>query len=67
MSHYRITLVPQGSEHVAKRQFQSKESALEAWDESVENAVGGDRLRLIDLESGKVMSEYVPVDRGEQE
>jgi len=37
---------------------------MRAWDESVENAVGGDRLRLVDLETGRVLSEYFPVHRG---
>ena len=64
MAHYQISLVPQGSEHVAKRQYRDKAGAMRAWDESVENAVGGDRLRLVDLETGRVLSEYFPVHRG---
>jgi hypothetical protein len=66
MAHYRIENTrygPLGERDTMN--FSDRPAAMDAWDWLVDEAEGGDKLRLIDLETGKVMSTYAPVLRGE--
>jgi hypothetical protein len=59
----RIELTLKGKTRPSIRDYGDRTKAMDQWDKDVDNAVGGDRLRLIDCGTGRVMSEYNPVDR----
>ena len=62
MTHLQIEYTIKGSTRPSKRQYKIKQTAMDAWDTAVDSAIGGDNMRLIDLETGRVLSEYHPVD-----
>lgn len=43
-----------------QRTYDRRQQALDAWDLAVEGVVPGEMLRLIDMDAGRVMSEYTP-------
>jgi hypothetical protein len=57
---YTIELTLNGHRNTKKRRFRTREEAMLSWDNAVEWAQGGDKLRLTGPE-GAVMSEYNPV------
>lgn len=63
MAHYRIEMTLKGKDQPMCLQYATWTGVMAAWDNAVEDALPGDKLRLIDLESGKVRSVYAPVDR----
>ena len=67
MTHLQIEFTMRGSTKVSKRQYHMKAQAMQQWDKAVDSTIGGDKLRLVDLETGRVVSEYNPVDRSEDD
>ncbi len=63
MAHIRVEITIKGSDRASCLNFSHKQDALDQWDKSVDHACPGDKLRLIDLETGALMSVYSPVDR----
>jgi hypothetical protein len=61
---YTIESTMKGSTKAHKRVYESRSSAMAAWDSSVENAMGGDVLRLIGPDG--TLAVYSPVDRDER-
>lgn len=50
-----------------QRSYDTRSAALEAWDTAVEQVIPGEMLRLMDIDAGRIMSEYIPArkrDRG---
>ena len=66
MTHLQIELTMRGSTKASKRQYHMKAEAMQQWDMATDAAIGGDKLRLVDLETGRIVSEYNPVDRSEE-
>ena len=66
MTHIRIELTREGHK-TTTRQYREWADAMEAWDQSIELALGGERWRMINLETGSIMSEYTPVQRDTEE
>ena len=64
MTHLRIEISQKGRTKPITLNYSDKDEAMARWDVATECAVGGDELRLINLETGNVMSKYSPVDRG---
>jgi hypothetical protein len=62
MTHLQIEHTMKGSTSPSKRQYHSSTEASTAWEGMCDSLMGGDHARLIDLETGRVMSEYHPVD-----
>ena len=67
MTHLQIELTMRGSTKVSKRQYHMKAQAMQQWDKAVDSTIGGDKLRLVDLETGRVVSEYHPVEHNRSE
>ena len=63
MTHIRVELILKGTERASCLNYHIKQQAMDQWDRSVDAALPGDKLRLIDLETGKLMSVYYPIDR----
>jgi hypothetical protein len=64
MSDITLEMTLNGSPKPSKRRYiNERDVAMEAWDDLVEFAVGGDKLRLVDNITGRIMSEYNPVQR----
>ena len=63
MAHYRVEVTQHGALKPYTLNFSNREEAMESWDNAVDEALGGDFLRLLDLETGRVMSTYAPVRR----
>ena len=67
MAYYRIEVVIQtdGEPETKNMDFDERGTALDVWDEVVDAILPGDTAKLIDMDGGRVMSEYRPVDRTE--
>ena len=63
MSWYTVEITSKGSTRFVKLHYTLRKEAMDQWDTSVDNAIGGDKLRLLDNVTGTVLSEYNPVDR----
>jgi hypothetical protein len=64
MSDITVEVTFKGATKATKRRYTNvTEHAMNTWDDAVEDAVGGDKLRLIDNVTGRIMSEYNPVER----
>ena len=63
MSRYTIEFTIKGSTRPAQLNYHVRADAMDQWDTSVDNAIGGDKLRLLDNSTGRVLSEYNPIDR----
>jgi hypothetical protein len=63
MSDITVEVTFKGTTKVTQRRYTNETLyAMNAWDDAVEDAQGGDKLRLIDNVTGRIMSEYNPVD-----
>jgi hypothetical protein len=58
---YTIERTLKGRTVSSNYDYEEKYKAMKEWDKAVENAIGGDKLRLIGPHGP--MSEYNPVDR----
>lgn len=58
MKHIRIEMHSEGLKRPVTRNYRDITEAMDAWDVSLENALKGQRWRLINLETGSIMSEY---------
>jgi hypothetical protein len=59
MSEYYLietTVLTTGA--VRQRTYDRRAQAMDAWDTAVEEAQPGERLRLVDVDAGRIMSEY---------
>ena len=63
MTHIRVEVILKGAERASCLNFHIKQPAMDQWDRTVDAALPGDKLRLIDLETGHVLSVYYPIDR----
>ena len=63
MSRYTVEITIKGSTRPAKLNYTLRKEAMDQWDTTVDNAIGGDKLRLLDNVTGTVLSEYNPVER----
>jgi len=65
MAYYRIEVVIQtnGEPETKNMDFDERDVAMGVWDEVVDAILPGDSAKLIDMDGGRVMSEYHPVDR----
>jgi hypothetical protein len=57
--HIRIEMQAEGLKRPVTRNYNSMSEAMDEWDRSLEGALEGERWRLINLETGSIMSEYV--------
>lgn len=65
MNDYYLILVKNLKTGVERRRsFERRAAALDAWDAEVDGALPGEMLRLMDLDAGRIMSEYTPAYRG---
>ena len=64
MTHLRIQHTMRGATTAPCRSYKDKTLAMKEWDKLTDSAIGGDQCRLVDLETGRIVSEYNPVDRG---
>ena len=64
MSEY-YTIVTKNMETGKERQrsYDTRREALDAWDTAVEQVIPGEMLRLMDIDAGRIMSEYTPMAR----
>jgi hypothetical protein len=60
---YTIEFTMKGKTSPSKTTYDTKMEAYDAWDKVVDDALGGDKMRLIDNTTGRIISEYNPVDR----
>ena len=65
MSDYQIEHTRKGATKPSVRRYAVLKECADAWDTTVENALGGEQCRLINNVTGTIMSEYNPIDRGE--
>ena len=63
MSRYTVEITIKGSTRPTQLNYTMRKEAMDQWDTTVDNAIGGDKLRLLDNVTGTVLSEYNPVDR----
>jgi hypothetical protein len=64
MSDITVEVTFKGATKATKRRYINENVyAMQVWDDAVEEATGGDKLRLINNVTGTIMSEYNPVDR----
>ena len=57
--HIRIEMHAEGLKRPVTRNYNSMSEAMDEWDTSLDNALEGETWRLINLETGSIMSEYV--------
>jgi len=46
---------------IQRRGYDDKVQAMDEWDKAVDNALPGQTLRLINIGTGRIMSEYTPM------
>lgn len=56
--HIRIEMQAEGLKRPVTRNYNSMSEAMDEWDRSLEGALEGEQWRLINLETGRIMSEY---------
>ena len=57
--HIRIEMKSERLKRPVTRQYDNMSDAMDDWDKSLEGALEGEQWRLINLETGSIMSEYV--------
>ena len=57
--HIRIEMHAERLKRPVTRQYDNMSDAMDEWDISLDNALEGETWRLINLETGRIMSEYV--------
>ena len=65
MAYYRIEVMLQNETGPTTENLDvdERDEAMRIWDEVVDNILPGDSARLIDMDGGRILSEYHPVDR----
>jgi hypothetical protein len=56
--HIRIEMKSERLKRPVTRQYDNMSDAMDDWDKSLEGALEGEQWRLINLETGSIMSEY---------
>ena len=56
--HIRIEMKSERLKRPVTRQYDNMRDAMDDWDKSLEGALEGEQWRLINLETGRIMSEY---------
>ena len=56
--HIRIEMKSERLKRPVTRQYDNMGDAMDDWDKSLEGALEGEQWRLINLETGSIMSEY---------
>jgi len=58
--YYRIETTNLETEKSRSLNYDTRREAMDHWDKVVDRAIPGERVRLIDVDAGRILSEYTP-------